>query len=131
MKRQSAAKPNRLKSEHVPPATLTDYGREEWQRLAPLAIQAGTLTATTARSFELLVETLATERAAREAVAEAGITVSTGRGGLKPHPAVRSMEQARLQAAALLKLFRLDPGKASVLPPEPKTNGGIWAGVIR
>src|SRR5438874_722997 len=96
------------------PSNLSDYGRNEWRRLAPSARRIGTLTPSTARSFELLVETLATERSARELVDEAGITVGTSAGGLKPHPAVRTMETARVQAAALLRLFRLDPGKAAM-----------------
>ena len=107
-----AAKPRqKAPASAIPcPETLTEAGRDEWQNLAPVARRLGTLTDSTARSFELLVETLATERKARDLVEKAGITVSTGRGGVKPHPAVRTMETARVQAAALLRLFRLDPG---------------------
>jgi P27 family predicted phage terminase small subunit len=131
-----AQKPRRKAPVSAPqcPETLTESGREEWLQLAPVAHRAGTLTATSARSFELLVETLGTERKARELVDEAGITVSTGRGGVKPHPAVRTMETARVQAAALLKLFRLEP-------PNPKASRGApdqtpdwkstWRGILR
>jgi len=93
------------------------------------------LTDATARSFELLVETLATERKARDLVEKAGITVSTGRGGVKPHPAVRTMETARVQAAALLRLFRLDPGNpaktAAVDDAKQKKRNSLWGGVLR
>jgi P27 family predicted phage terminase small subunit len=118
-----------------PPVTLTDYGRAEWLLLAPGAHQAGTLTTTTARSFELLVETLATERKARELVAAEGITVQTDRGGVKPHPACRTMEAARLQAAALLKLFRLEPASPrsseGSQPPTATGKKNPWHGVLR
>src|SRR4051812_17289867 len=117
------------------PEILTEAGRDEWQRLAPVACRLGTLTDSTARSFELLVETLATERKARDLVEKAGITVSTGRGGVKPHPAVRTMETARVQAAALLKLFRLDPGnpaKTAVADDDKQKKGkSLWGGVLQ
>ena len=64
------------------PTHLTAFAAEEWQRLAPAARRAGTLSTATVRSFELLVETLATERKARELVDRDGITVETGRGGV-------------------------------------------------
>src|SRR4051794_14934189 len=132
-----AAKPRQRASASAIPApqTLTAAARAEWQELAPVAQRLGTLTATTARSFELLVETLATERTARELVAEAGITVSTGRGGVKPHPAVRTMETARVQAAALLRLFRLDPGNprktATDDDDKHKRGKSLWGGVLQ
>ena len=113
-----------------PPAHLTPFALEEWRRLAPLARRARTLTATTARSFEILVETLATERKARELVERNGITIRTGApGGAKPHPAVRTMETARMQAAGLLHLFKLDPDKGP--PAEPKKKGkSEWGNVL-
>ena len=115
------------------PTHLTAFAAEEWQRLAPAARRAGTLSTATVRSFELLVETLATERKARELVDRDGITVETGRGGVKPHPAVRTMEAARVQAAALLRLFRLEPGKpttgANSQTEKPK--GSTWRGVLK
>jgi P27 family predicted phage terminase small subunit len=115
-----------------PPATLTAMGREEWLRLAPAAHRAGTLIEASARSFELLTEVLATERAARKLVAENGITVSTARGSVKPHPAVRTMEAARVQAAPLLKLFRLEPpnARAARQPDQPKGKS-VWGGVLK
>jgi P27 family predicted phage terminase small subunit len=115
-----------------PPSTLTPYALEEWQRLAPMARRLRTLKASTARSFELLVETLATERKARELVERHGITIRTGHGGsAKPYPAVRTMETARVQAAALLKLFRLDPDQPPTAAPNPeKPRNSAWKGVL-
>ena len=115
------------------PAHLTAFAAEEWQRLAPAARRAGTLSTATVRSFELLVETLATERKARELVDRDGITVETGRGGVKPHPAVRTMEAARVQAAALLRLFRLEPGKPTTgaNPQTERQKGSTWRGVLK
>ena len=60
----------------TPPLHLSKYATEEWMRLAPVAIQAGTLNEYSARSFEMLVEILATERTARELVTTAGMTVA-------------------------------------------------------
>lgn len=113
----------------APPEYLSPYAREEWDRLAPLAASAGTLTEITVRSFELLVEVLGTERRARELINSAGFTVGAGRGGRKPHPALRAMENARTQAAALLKLFRLEPAGAAPPRVEPKPSS-TWDGII-
>jgi P27 family predicted phage terminase small subunit len=103
-----------------PPRNLSSGARREWQRLAPIAHHAGTLTHRTAKAFELLVETLATEVQARAVVAAEGITVKTGRdGGTKTHPAVKAMETARASAAVLMKQFRLDAGRPPAAPPAP------------
>jgi P27 family predicted phage terminase small subunit len=114
------------------PAHLSKYAAEEWARLAPVAIQAGTLSENSARSFELLCEILATERTARELVTTAGMTVSSGRGGRKPHPALRTMETARTQAAPLLKLFRFEPGKPALIADDQQCPDGqsAWRGVL-
>lgn len=116
-----------------PPASLSARAREEWRRLAPIAHEVGTLTARSAKSFELLVEVLATERQARQVVADEGITVKTGKDGVKPHPAVRTMEQARAHAAALMRQFRLEPPKtAAANPPPAKAKGkSTWSSVLK
>src|SRR5437867_275176 len=115
----------------IPPPHLSKYALEEWTRLAPVAVHAGTLNECSARSFELLCEILSTERTARELITTAGMTVGSGRGGRKPHPAVRAMETARTQAAALLKLFRFEPGKSAVAEDQPPDGQpSTWKGVI-
>lgn len=117
-----------------PPATLSPRARGEWDRLAPIAHQAGTLMARSAKAFEILCEVLATERQAREVVADEGITVKTGKNGVKPHPAVRVMEQARAQAAAMMKAFRLEPPKTAGgdPPPAQKAKGkSPWAKLLK
>lgn len=115
-----------------PPVTLSSRARDEWARLAPIAHAAGTLSARSAKAFELLVETLATERQARQVVADEGVTVKTGQGGVKPHPAVRVMEQARAQAAAMMKAFRLEPPKTAAGNHPPKAKGkSPWASVLK
>jgi P27 family predicted phage terminase small subunit len=113
------------------PAHLSKYAVEEWIRLAPVAMQAGTLDEYSARSFEMLCEILATERTGRELVSLAGMTVGSGRGGRKPHPALRAMETARTQAAGLLKLFGLEPGKATAVNEDhQESRVNAWSGVL-
>jgi P27 family predicted phage terminase small subunit len=114
-----------------PPASLSTRAREEWRRLAPIAHQAGTLTARSAKAFEILVEVLATERQARELVATDGITVKTGRDGVKPHPAVRTMETARAHAAVLMRQFRLEPPKVAAAPPSKLKGKSTWQNVLK
>ncbi len=117
-----------------PPAGLSTQARLEWDALAPIAHAAGTLTARTAKQFELLVEVLATERQARDLVAAEGITVKTGQGeGVKPHPACRAMETARAHAAEMLRQFRLSPPKSAAgNPPPAKTKvKSTWSNVLK
>lgn len=124
----------RLKRCPLPPNTLSDGARREWLKLAKVAHHLGTLTAADLRGFELLCETLTTERTAREAVAAAGMTTKTADGGLKPHPGVRIMETARNQAARLLESFGLNPkGRGSVERAPAKGVGATndkWKGVL-
>lgn len=114
------------------PGHLSKYANEEWSRLSSVAIHAGTLTETTARSFEMLCEILATERTTRELLSASGMTVGSGRGGRKPHPALRAMETARAQAAPLLKLFRLEPDKPEPAAAASKNPNGesAWTGIL-
>jgi P27 family predicted phage terminase small subunit len=103
-----------------PPKNLSKAAKSEWNRLAPIAHRLGYLADSDLRSFALLCETLATEGIARAEVVAAGMTVSTGTGGLKPHPAIRTMETARAQAARLLEAHGLNPkGRSSVDPAPP------------
>jgi P27 family predicted phage terminase small subunit len=122
----------RLRKCPPPPARLSKYAREEWSRLAPVAHRLGTLTEADLRGFELLVETLATERTARETVGADGLTVPTADGGSKSHPAVRCMETARNQAARMLESFGLNPkGRGTVeTAPQAGRRNGTWAGVL-
>jgi P27 family predicted phage terminase small subunit len=113
-----------------PPRRLTKHGREEWLRLAPVAHRLGTLNDVTLRTFELLVETLATERTARDQVASAGMTTKTADGGLKPHPAIRVAERARQQATELLKQFGLMPSGKAPSNATPKPKDSKWAGIL-
>lgn len=113
-----------------PPSHLSPIAAEEWRALAPAAVAAGTLHARSVRTFEVLTETLATERAARELVGQHGITVTTGAGGVKPHPAVRSMEIARAQAVVLLKAFALDPTPRDGDPIPDIPAASAWSGIL-
>lgn len=99
----------RLRTPPKSPPNLSDRAKAEWDRVAPAVVGLGTLTSADLRAFELLAQTLATATEATEALATDGLSVRTGDGGLKPHPAVRIMETARMQARALLAEFGLTP----------------------
>jgi len=116
------------------PVQRSAAAREEWRALAPIAAKAGTLSPDTARAFAFLVEILATERASAAIVSNEGCVVKSASGTLKPHPAVRSLEAARNQAAPLLRKFRLLPGGSIAPKPNghdrPKRSRSIWRGVL-
>jgi P27 family predicted phage terminase small subunit len=136
MTQKRSRKPKRPARPLSPPAHLSPVGAAEWARLAPSATTAGTLTAGTARAFELLCETLATERAATAIVAAQGICVVSAAKTTKPHPAVRTLEVARGQVLPLLRRFGLLPGRVSAEvtqddePKEPKRHS-VWKGILQ
>ncbi|HLY57762.1 MAG TPA: phage terminase small subunit P27 family [Stellaceae bacterium] len=104
-----------------PPKTLSYDAKLEWRKLAPAAFKVGTLRAPDVRGFELLCETLARARRAQALIDAEGMTVSTGEGGMKTHPAVRILEVATAQAAQLLRDFGLTPkGRQGVDATPPK-----------
>jgi P27 family predicted phage terminase small subunit len=115
-----------------PPASLSTRARAEWRRLAPIAHEVGTLTARSAKQFELLCEVLSTERQAREIVATEGLTTKSERGGAKLHPAARMLEVSRAQAAVMMRQFRLEPPKTPINVPSQKPNGkSTWSSVLK
>jgi P27 family predicted phage terminase small subunit len=117
-KRDFAARLNRAPP---PPAHLSERAQGEWKAVGKAAVGVGTLTQGDLRAFELLAVTLATEAEAREVIAAEGMTVNTGDGGKKPHPAVRMMETARTQAASLLAAFGLTPKSRQSIDQAPQS----------
>jgi P27 family predicted phage terminase small subunit len=115
-KRDFAARLARAPS---PPVCLSELAAREWRGLAPAAAALGTLTAADLRAFELLAVTLATEAEAREVLQREGLTVSTADGGRKGHPAIKTIETARAQAARLLEAFGLTPRGRQALDTPP------------
>src|SRR5919202_2961857 len=114
-----AAPSERLSRCPPPPATLTDAGTAEWKRLAPIAHRLGTLCAADLRAFELLCMTLATAAEAEATIRREGMTLPTGSGGTRAHPAIRIMEGSRAQAARLLIEFGLTPRARNAVEPAP------------
>lgn len=100
---------NALAAMPPPPEHLPDAASREWKRLAPIVAELGTVSAADLRAFELLCSTLATASDAEAAVRAEGMTMPTGGGGVRSHPAVKVMETARAQAARLLEQFGLTP----------------------
>ena len=92
-----------------PPAGLDPAAAAEWKRLAPLLVEVGTLTAADLRALQLLAETLASAAHLAETVKREGYTVPGAAGGVKSHPCLVALAQARAQAARLLGDFGLTP----------------------
>jgi P27 family predicted phage terminase small subunit len=92
-----------------PPSTLSNGARLEWLKLAPVAVELGTITAGDLRSFELLVETLAGASELQSLVSAEGLLIPAANGEKKANPAQRSLETARTQAARLLTEFGMTP----------------------
>ncbi|WP_080429495.1 phage terminase small subunit P27 family [Burkholderia ubonensis] len=115
-----------------PPNCLSSRAVVEWNRVAPLVVSLGLLTVSDLRAFELLTETLATEAQLRETLDREGLTIATGSGGSKAHPALRALSDARAQAARLLDAFGLSPrGRQAIDAPPPLPADNPYAAFVK
>ncbi|OMG74906.1 phage terminase small subunit P27 family [Burkholderia ubonensis] len=115
-----------------PPDGMSSRAAAEWKRVAPLVVSLGLLTASDLRALELLAETLATEAQLRETLDREGLTIATGSGGSKAHPALRALSDARAQATRLLDAFGLSPrGRQSIDAPPPSPVENPYAAFVK
>ncbi|WP_322040811.1 phage terminase small subunit P27 family [Burkholderia diffusa] len=115
-----------------PPAGMSSRAATEWVRVAPLVVSLGLLSASDLRALELLAETLATEAQLRETLDREGLTIATGAGGSKAHPALRALSDARAQAARLLDAFGLSPrGRQAIDAPPPMPADNPYAAFVK
>ncbi|MDN7458178.1 MULTISPECIES: phage terminase small subunit P27 family [Burkholderia] len=115
-----------------PPAGMSSRAAAEWVRVAPLVVSLGLLSASDLRALELLAETLATEVRLRETLDREGLTIATGTGGSKAHPALRALSDARAQAARLLDAFGLSPrGRQAIDAPPPVPADNPYAAFVK
>ena len=79
-----------------------------------------------ARLLTLAAESWDRCQQARAAVDKDGITVTTGDGGIKAHPAIAIERDARLAFARLIRELDLDvdPPASGRRPPGLRSNGG-------
>lgn len=115
-----------------PPAGMSSRAATEWVRVAPLVVSLGLLSESDLRALELLAETLATEAQLRETLDREGLTIATGTGGSKAHPALRALSDARAQAARLLDAFGLSPrGRQAIDAPPPLPAENPYAAFVK
>lgn len=105
------------------PVRLSPLAKNEWQSLAPLLTDAGTLSGSDLRALELLCETLASASEFADIVRTEGATVPAAGGGTKGHPALQALATARSQARALLTDFGLTPRGRGGVDAAPELPG--------
>ena len=110
----------RLTEAPEPPDTLSNGARVEWQSLAPVLVELGTICRGDLRAFEQLCETLSTANALQAVIAAEGILLKMGNGSYKTNPAQKSLETARNQAARLYTEFGLTPKARNYVSVAPK-----------
>jgi phage terminase small subunit len=110
-------KPRAVVSDAVePPADLPELHREIWERYAPHAREAGTLTKGTAGAFRDLCEAIVVRDGLMTAIHQQGYVV--GEAGVK-HPLLAEWRQVAQQVRTAMKEFRLAPlGKPMATEPE-------------
>lgn len=89
------------------PEGLTEREMKHWHRLAPKAIAAEDLHSGNVDRFKCLCRILALVEAASEEIQRDGVTIETGSGSRRPHPACAVLMQAQKQADDLLGRFGL------------------------
>ncbi|MGN4108086.1 phage terminase small subunit P27 family [Burkholderia gladioli] len=104
------------------PDHLSGRAKMEWDRIAPQAVALRILAESDLRGLELLAETLATEFELRATLAREGITIATGTGSSKAHPALRALNDARNQSKQLLHVYGLTPLGRQAIDAAPANN---------
>jgi P27 family predicted phage terminase small subunit len=107
------------------PAHLSPLAREKWQKLAAHIVRNRTLSQGDLAALELLVTALAMASQAQTALDEQGIVIGASDGAMRPHPAIKILEQARAQATRLLTEFGMTPRSrqhVEAAPPPPAAN---------
>ena len=113
---------DRLTEPPAAPNTLSRGAKQEWQALASVLVELGTICRGDLRAFEQLTETLATQNALQAVIETEGVLLKTGTGSFKTNPAMRSLETARNQAARLFTEFGLTPKARNYASPVPKSS---------
>src|SRR3954447_15334626 len=98
---------------------MSEAAAREWWAIGPIAVSLGTVTGADLPALGLLARLLAAEREAAAALEEDGLTIKSGAGVIKAHPALVVLGQARAQAHRLLADFGMTPrGRNYVAPAE-------------
>jgi P27 family predicted phage terminase small subunit len=105
-----------------PPEHLSEDMRSWWRQITEIFI----LENHHVRLLQLACEAWDRQVAARQILAEEGLTIETGTGSRKPHPAVGIEREAKTQFARLLRELDLDTEMPKVdrhnWPPRLKSN---------
>jgi len=113
---------DRLLEAPPPPPGVSPGAAAEWTRLATDLVAVGTLTAADLRALQLLVETLAAVADLAATIGREGYTVPGAGGGVKSHPALVALAQARAQAHRMLSDFGLTPRARGSVDQAPDGN---------
>ena len=85
------------------PDDLTGHAAGYWKSLAPRLWRAGRLTIDSAEPLKALCRLLAISRTAADEIGRDGVTIATGTGSRRAHPAVEIMLKAQRDAEPLLR----------------------------
>lgn len=118
----------RLTEPPEPPDALSHGARDEWQALAPVLVELGTLCRGDLWAFEQLTETLATQNSLQAVIEAEGVLIRTGTGSFKTNPAMRSLETARAQAMRLYCEFGLTPKSRKYAEQAPSGESADYPG---
>lgn len=123
----------RLLKTPPPPSGLSHSAVATWRTLAGALTAAGVLTGLDLEMLRLLVQALATERDMATLIETEGVTIATGDGGRKAHPALRAGSEARTVAVRLMVQFGMSPASRQSVDraPAPPDPNSPWAQLAR
>jgi P27 family predicted phage terminase small subunit len=102
------------------PAHFKGDAAREWQRVVPILLAAGLVSACDGSTLEAYCETYARWKDAARTVTKEGQVIDTPFGA-KAHPAVKIENDARSQCMSYAQRFGLDPASRSrISTPAPK-----------
>jgi len=105
------------------PATLGQYGREEWGRITSEMAELGVLTRIERSAIEKYCLAYQKEREAEDVVAKDGRFYHTAKGDIREHPASKAAREYANQCFRALIEFGMTPSSRSKIRVPKKTEG--------
>lgn len=110
----------------APPKHLSEHGRKAWRQLFKELYALDLVCETDMQAFEILVGSYDVWRLAQDAIAEHGVLVEDGRGGLRKSPALQVARDAATTFTRLADKFGITPKAAAALGLSEVQDNGGW-----
>lgn len=107
------------------PANMSEFARQEWERITPILYRIGLLSEIDAVALAMYCDAVSTWRQAKEQLAIEGLTIITTNGNVIQNPVLGIRNKSMELAHKFLVQFGMTPASrtnVTVSPIEEKTN---------